>query len=220
MQLLWILNTYGNNFLVSYEFYVVTWLIRGVCISDMIPFYLGKFFTESGATDDVCSKVCSVQSHLCFSCLMNTPYLINIKLKKFILQLVFCCLKIWFMLKLLMAIARHWWREGIEHHTYCATIWKSGRHWWVIRAQSNFAHICIPNNIMIKCWIVKFMFLLNDYQCQHVNSDISQWCIFWGHYSWQLDNHVIRKFIMRIWLLCCCCYMQGQLLDVAINSIL
>lgn len=26
----------------------------------MIPFYLGKLFTKSGASDDVCSKVCSV----------------------------------------------------------------------------------------------------------------------------------------------------------------
>ncbi|KAG8640354.1 hypothetical protein MANES_13G047600v8 [Manihot esculenta] len=35
----------------------VFWVYWGVCISDMIPFYLGKFFTESGATDDVCSKL-------------------------------------------------------------------------------------------------------------------------------------------------------------------
>lgn len=30
---------------------------RGVCLSDMIPFYLGKLFRQSGASDDVCSKV-------------------------------------------------------------------------------------------------------------------------------------------------------------------
>lgn len=30
---------------------------RGVCLSDMIPFYLGKLFRQSGASDDVCAKV-------------------------------------------------------------------------------------------------------------------------------------------------------------------
>ncbi|MBA0825848.1 hypothetical protein Goarm_010762 [Gossypium armourianum] len=38
--------------------YIATGKFRGVCISDMIPFYLGKLFRESGASDDVCSKVC------------------------------------------------------------------------------------------------------------------------------------------------------------------
>ncbi|XP_059594008.1 uncharacterized protein LOC100261941 isoform X5 [Vitis vinifera] len=29
----------------------------GVCISDMVPFYLGKAFRQTGASDDVCSKL-------------------------------------------------------------------------------------------------------------------------------------------------------------------
>ncbi|KAK8614876.1 hypothetical protein V6N13_068665 [Hibiscus sabdariffa] len=35
----------------------VLWVYWGVCISDMIPFYLGKLFRQSGASDDVCSKL-------------------------------------------------------------------------------------------------------------------------------------------------------------------
>ncbi|KAL6978789.1 hypothetical protein U1Q18_020458 [Sarracenia purpurea var. burkii] len=35
----------------------VLWVYWGVCISDMIPFYLGKLFKKSGASDDVCSKL-------------------------------------------------------------------------------------------------------------------------------------------------------------------
>ncbi|CAN6830241.1 unnamed protein product [Brassica oleracea var. botrytis] len=35
----------------------VSWVYWGVCISDMIPFYLGKLFRKSGASDDVCSKL-------------------------------------------------------------------------------------------------------------------------------------------------------------------
>ncbi|GAV70693.1 SNARE_assoc domain-containing protein [Cephalotus follicularis] len=35
----------------------VLWVYWGVCISDMIPFYLGKLFRQSGASDDVCSRV-------------------------------------------------------------------------------------------------------------------------------------------------------------------
>ncbi|KAL0773193.1 hypothetical protein Bca101_038344 [Brassica carinata] len=35
----------------------VSWVYWGVCISDMIPFYLGKLFRQSGASDDVCSKL-------------------------------------------------------------------------------------------------------------------------------------------------------------------
>ncbi|KAH0855043.1 hypothetical protein HID58_020523 [Brassica napus] len=34
----------------------VSWVYWGVCISDMIPFYLGKLFRQSGSSDDVCSK--------------------------------------------------------------------------------------------------------------------------------------------------------------------
>ncbi|XP_043722539.1 uncharacterized protein LOC122669757 [Telopea speciosissima] len=35
----------------------ILWVYWGVCISDMVPFYLGKLFTKSGASDDICSKV-------------------------------------------------------------------------------------------------------------------------------------------------------------------
>ena len=30
---------------------------RGVCISDMIPFYLGKFFRQTRASEDISNKV-------------------------------------------------------------------------------------------------------------------------------------------------------------------
>ncbi|GMN50324.1 hypothetical protein TIFTF001_019469 [Ficus carica] len=33
------------------------WVYWGVCISDLIPFYFGKLFRQSGASDDVCSKL-------------------------------------------------------------------------------------------------------------------------------------------------------------------
>ncbi|KAK3013416.1 hypothetical protein RJ639_010228 [Escallonia herrerae] len=35
----------------------VLWVYWGVCISDMVPFYLGKLFRRSGASDDACSKL-------------------------------------------------------------------------------------------------------------------------------------------------------------------
>ncbi|XP_021720031.1 uncharacterized protein LOC110687718 [Chenopodium quinoa] len=35
----------------------VLWVYWGVCISDMIPFYVGKLFKQSGASDDLCSKL-------------------------------------------------------------------------------------------------------------------------------------------------------------------
>ncbi|KVI12299.1 uncharacterized protein LOC112507413 [Cynara cardunculus var. scolymus] len=35
----------------------VLWVYWGVCISDMVPFYLGKLFKKSGASEDVYSKV-------------------------------------------------------------------------------------------------------------------------------------------------------------------
>ncbi|GMH30933.1 hypothetical protein Nepgr_032776 [Nepenthes gracilis] len=41
------------SFIIS----TVLWIYWGVCISDMIPFYLGKLFRQSGASDDVCSKL-------------------------------------------------------------------------------------------------------------------------------------------------------------------
>ncbi|KAL9239117.1 hypothetical protein vseg_013467 [Gypsophila vaccaria] len=41
----------------SYIISTVLWVYWGVCISDMIPFYVGKLFRQSGASDDVCSKL-------------------------------------------------------------------------------------------------------------------------------------------------------------------
>ncbi|PON60805.1 DedA family [Trema orientale] len=35
----------------------ILWVYWGVCISDLIPFYFGKLFKQSGASDDVCSKL-------------------------------------------------------------------------------------------------------------------------------------------------------------------
>ncbi|KAE9592098.1 hypothetical protein Lal_00013041 [Lupinus albus] len=35
----------------------VFWVYWGVCISDLIPFYLGKLFRQSGASDDVTSRL-------------------------------------------------------------------------------------------------------------------------------------------------------------------
>lgn len=48
--------------------------VRGVCISDMVPFYLGKLFRNSGASDDVCSKVCS-WLHAFRICTLELTYL-------------------------------------------------------------------------------------------------------------------------------------------------
>ncbi|KAH9728822.1 transmembrane protein [Citrus sinensis] len=48
----------GFSFKVfGYKFILPEYAPGGVCISDMIPFYLGKLFTKSGASDDVCSKL-------------------------------------------------------------------------------------------------------------------------------------------------------------------
>uniref|UniRef100_A0A169WHU1 Uncharacterized protein n=1 Tax=Daucus carota subsp. sativus TaxID=79200 RepID=A0A169WHU1_DAUCS len=41
----------------SYIASTVLWVYWGVCISDMVPFYIGKFFRTSGTTNDVCSKL-------------------------------------------------------------------------------------------------------------------------------------------------------------------
>ncbi|KAF3435975.1 hypothetical protein FNV43_RR23067 [Rhamnella rubrinervis] len=35
----------------------ILWVYWGVCISDLIPFYLGRLFRQSGASDDVSSKL-------------------------------------------------------------------------------------------------------------------------------------------------------------------
>lgn len=43
--------------IVLYSTKKTTDCFRGVCISDMIPFYLGKLFRQSGASADVTSRV-------------------------------------------------------------------------------------------------------------------------------------------------------------------
>ncbi|KAL3633329.1 hypothetical protein CASFOL_022856 [Castilleja foliolosa] len=40
-----------------YMISTIVWVYWGVCISDMIPFYLGKIFKKSGASDDIFSKL-------------------------------------------------------------------------------------------------------------------------------------------------------------------
>lgn len=50
-------NSFHGSYLI---FLLATWK-KGVCISDMIPFYLGKLFRESGPSDDVCSKVTTLR---------------------------------------------------------------------------------------------------------------------------------------------------------------
>ncbi|KAL2932933.1 hypothetical protein RDABS01_016052 [Bienertia sinuspersici] len=47
--------SFSNN--ASYIISTVLWVYGGVCISDMIPFYLGKLFRQTGASDDMCSKL-------------------------------------------------------------------------------------------------------------------------------------------------------------------
>ncbi|CDP03878.1 unnamed protein product [Coffea canephora] len=49
------LDSFSRN--ARYIVSMVLWVYWGVCISDMIPFYLGKLFRQSGASDDVSSKL-------------------------------------------------------------------------------------------------------------------------------------------------------------------
>ncbi|GAB2213712.1 hypothetical protein Drorol1_Dr00018025 [Drosera rotundifolia] len=41
----------------TYIVSTVLWVYWGVCVSDLIPFFLGKLFRQSGASDDVYSKL-------------------------------------------------------------------------------------------------------------------------------------------------------------------
>ncbi|XP_028773635.1 uncharacterized protein LOC114730690 isoform X1 [Neltuma alba] len=41
----------------SYVISTVFWVYWGVCISDMVPFYLGKLFRRSGVSDDVSTRL-------------------------------------------------------------------------------------------------------------------------------------------------------------------
>lgn len=49
------LDSFSRN--AHYIVSTVLWVYWGVCISDMIPFYLGKLFRQSGVSDDVSSKL-------------------------------------------------------------------------------------------------------------------------------------------------------------------
>jgi hypothetical protein len=55
---------------------------RGVCISDMIPFYLGKLFRQSGVSGDISSKVrsrdLSQLTHLIFNLYHARPFFCKI----------------------------------------------------------------------------------------------------------------------------------------------
>ncbi|KAG8387332.1 hypothetical protein BUALT_Bualt02G0010500 [Buddleja alternifolia] len=50
-----LVDSFSRN--APYIISTVVWVYWGVCISDMIPFYLGKFFSKSGASDDIRSKL-------------------------------------------------------------------------------------------------------------------------------------------------------------------
>lgn len=41
----------------SYIISTVLWVYWGVCISDMVPFYLGKLFRQTRASEDIYSKL-------------------------------------------------------------------------------------------------------------------------------------------------------------------
>ncbi|KAG9152505.1 hypothetical protein Leryth_016423 [Lithospermum erythrorhizon] len=48
-------DSFSRN--APYIISTILWVYWGVCISDMIPFYIGKLFKRSGASEDVCSKL-------------------------------------------------------------------------------------------------------------------------------------------------------------------
>ncbi|KAL8546661.1 hypothetical protein ACS0TY_006401 [Phlomoides rotata] len=50
-----LVDSFSRN--APYIISTVLWVYWGVCISDMIPFYLGKIFRQSGASDDIRSKL-------------------------------------------------------------------------------------------------------------------------------------------------------------------
>ncbi|KAL2239205.1 UNVERIFIED_CONTAM: hypothetical protein Sindi_0561700 [Sesamum indicum] len=50
-----LVDSFSRN--APYMISTVVWVYWGVCISDMIPFYLGKFFKQSGASNDIWSKL-------------------------------------------------------------------------------------------------------------------------------------------------------------------
>ncbi|KAL0295461.1 UNVERIFIED_CONTAM: hypothetical protein Sangu_3197500 [Sesamum angustifolium] len=50
-----LVDSFSRN--APYMISTVVWVYWGVCISDMIPFYLGKIFKQSGASNDIWSKL-------------------------------------------------------------------------------------------------------------------------------------------------------------------
>ncbi|KAK6940533.1 hypothetical protein RJ641_030064 [Dillenia turbinata] len=48
-------DSFSRN--APYMLSTIVWVYWGVCISDMVPFYLGKLFRQSGASENVRSKV-------------------------------------------------------------------------------------------------------------------------------------------------------------------
>ncbi|KAL2470665.1 hypothetical protein Adt_38801 [Abeliophyllum distichum] len=50
-----LVDSFSRN--APYVLSTIVWVYWGVCISDMIPFYLGKVFRKSGASDDISSKL-------------------------------------------------------------------------------------------------------------------------------------------------------------------
>ncbi|KAL6511123.1 hypothetical protein OROGR_022247 [Orobanche gracilis] len=53
----WLLMAAACGLFISEEALNIWVGWEGVCISDMIPFYIGKIFGQSGASDDICSKL-------------------------------------------------------------------------------------------------------------------------------------------------------------------
>uniref|UniRef100_J3LAC8 Uncharacterized protein n=1 Tax=Oryza brachyantha TaxID=4533 RepID=J3LAC8_ORYBR len=50
-----LVNSFSTN--ASYIISTVLWVYWGVCISDMVPFYLGKLFRQTKASEDISSKI-------------------------------------------------------------------------------------------------------------------------------------------------------------------
>ena len=111
--------------------------IRGVCISDMIPFYLGKLFRQSGASDDVYSKVSfgglllnSVVFKMQRGVRVNTDismffffFFLCIHMRTLLVQFLLFVLE--YVLILILDAAGGWERESFEHYSYSSKIWQS-----------------------------------------------------------------------------------------------
>lgn len=98
-----------------------TYIVRGVCISDMIPFYIGKIFRKSGATDDISSKVCSAGyfdlHKFCMHIMLTYLH---------ILLYIYDC---FFIYVPRGTVVRDWQRESNGHYTHSKKIWESCWIW-------------------------------------------------------------------------------------------